>query len=482
MKAKNLFYTSLLLTTSCLLPTADGFAQFCYAKNIPTDSVNFSIVNADFNKDGFEDLATVAMDSLVSVLLGDGKGNFASPANFNIGSGAMGMSVISQDFNKDGKLDLATADMMNMNVAVLLGNGDGTFGAPTTFSVAPTPYMLVSADFNKDGNFDIATANNYSSNNVSILLGHGNGTFGNAINYSVSSSLGTSSIATADFNKDGNPDLVVGNSDTNYVSVMLGHGDGSFASASNLVVGIYLSSWPQSVICVDLNADNNVDIVSANGGDNTVSVLLGHGNGIFANDTSFAVSPSGHQNNHSQSVAAADFNKDGKMDLATANLGSYDVSILLSDGAGGFRDVANFAVGVYPYMLTCADFNKDTAIDIAVANANSNEISILLNCSPLLGIPNLTQVESVNSYPNPSNGKFNIQIESPNPKGSDVQINIYNVMGERVYEAPTLKAVNNNTLQGGGQIIDISNQPNGIYFLQLKSETGTGVKKIMIQK
>jgi len=488
MSFKKYCLGKFFLTVNYLFLSTSGFAQFCYAKTIATSSVNFSIINADLNKDGFEDLASVDMDTLVSILLGDGKGNFTTTGQFNIGAMAMGMSVITQDFNNDGKLDLAVADMMNMSVSVLLGNGNGTFGTPASFPVAPTPYMLVSADFNKDGKLDIATANNYSSKNVSLLLGNGNGTFADSVNFFVSSSLGTSSIATADFNKDGKPDLVVGNSDTNYVSVMLGNGLGSFASASNLVVGVYLSSWPQSVNCTDLNKDGNVDIVSANGGDNTVTVLSGRGNGTFASDTSFSVSPSGHQNNFPQSVIAADFNGDGKIDLATANLNSYDVSLLLGNGAGGFNAVASFAASVDPYVLISSDFNKDTAIDIAVANADANKISILLNCpagkadtiikidTVFTGITALNQSNGnslINIYPDPSNGKFQIAVNNSDLT-KNFELEIYNIQGEKVFYLLT-KQLNNSP-------IDISDQPSGIYVLRLKYENGITIKKIIIQK
>ncbi len=485
MSFKKFCRSKFLLTLNYLLLTINGFGQFCYAKTIPSDSVNFSIANSDFNKDGFQDIASVDMGTQVSIFLGDGKGSFASPVKYNIGAMAMGMSVITQDFNNDGKIDLAIADMMNMSVAVLLGNGIGAFGSPASFSVAPTPYMLVSADFNKDGNFDIATANNYSSNNVSILLGNGNGTFKNAVNLPVCYSRGTTSIATADFNKDANYDLVIGNSDTNYVSVMLGHGDGSFASTNNLVVGVYLYSLPQSVICTDLNKDGNIDIVSANGGDNTVSILSGNGNGTFATDTSFATTPSGHQNNYPQSVTVADFNRDGKLDLATANLNSYDVSLLLANETGGFQAVASFAVGVFPYVLVSADFNNDTAIDIAVANSNSNYISLLLNCptgkvgvsikkdTVYLGITAPNQLkESITIFPNPSDGKFQIKADNVGVT-PNYELTIFNLQGESVFNLIS------NALNA---FIDLSDQSNGIYFLQLKNEKETIVKKLVINK
>jgi hypothetical protein len=128
------------------------------------------------------------VDPTASIALGDGTGQFGSATYFNTSPPANldTLSVAVGDFNKDGNSDLVTTNNYYKNVSLLLGNGDGTFGAATYFEVGSSPSTVAVADFNGDGNSDLAITN-FSSKNVSILPGNGNGTFGAATNLSVGS-------------------------------------------------------------------------------------------------------------------------------------------------------------------------------------------------------------------------------------------------------------------------------------------------------
>jgi hypothetical protein len=171
------------------------------------------------------------------------------------------------DFNGDGKLDLAVTNVLFSSVSVLLGNGDGTFGAATNYGAGFTPLSVAVGDFNGDGKLDLAVAN-ASDNTVSVLLGNGTGGFGAAINYAVAS--GPRSVEVGDFNGDGKLDLVVANRDSNSVSVLLGNGDGTFGAATNYTVG----ADPVSVAVGDFNGDGALDLAVPNAFSNNVSVLL----------------------------------------------------------------------------------------------------------------------------------------------------------------------------------------------------------------
>ena len=129
---------------------------------------------------------------------------------------------------------------------------------------------------------------------------------------------------------------------------------------------------PVSITSADFNADGKTDLATANNGTNTVSVLLGFGGGSFGAAVNFVVGA------NPISVISADFNADGKVDLALANNGSSNVSVLLGNGAGGFGNAVNFAVGLNPNSLTSADFNADGKLDLAVANNGNNNVSVLL--------------------------------------------------------------------------------------------------------
>ncbi len=174
-------------------------------------------------------------------------------------------------------------------INILLGNGDGTFTPGTTiFGVGNNPCILpdqpsncslVVADFNHDGNADLA-ATSGADNTVIILLGHGDGTFTQANGSPISVGSFPEAVRTGDFNSDGILDLAVANAKDNTVSILLGNGDGTFTQASGSPVSV--GAFPFFVAVADFNGDGFADIAVSNESDSTVSILLGHGDGTFA--------------------------------------------------------------------------------------------------------------------------------------------------------------------------------------------------------
>ncbi|MEG4818339.1 Calx-beta domain-containing protein, partial [Microcoleus sp. K5-D4] len=278
--------------------------------------------------------------------------------------------VASGDFNKDGNLDLAFASTgVNRNVSIALGDGTGKFGAATNLNTSPPSdlytWSVAVADFNKDGNSDLVTANNLT-NNVSLLLGNGDGTFGTATYFGVGSSPYT--VAVGDFNGDGNSDLATANQSSNNVSILPGNGNGTFGAATNLSVG----SNPYFVLVGDFNKDSKSDFATANFGSSSVSIVLQNADGTFAPATNFTV---GNSPNY---IALGDFNGDNNPDLATSNEGgSNNVSILLGTGTGSFSAATNFGVGTQPLAIASGDFNADGKVDLATANNGSGDVSVL---------------------------------------------------------------------------------------------------------
>ena len=348
-------------------------STFSTATNFPVGTYPSSVVVGDFNKDGKPDIAT-SNSSGVSILLGTGTGSFGTATNFSGGNKALALG----DFNSDGNLDLAElrnnpGELPTDQVAILLGNGTGSFGAATSFYVGePRPNAVAVGDFNTDGKPDLATAN--FEGYVSIFLGTGTGSFVAATYFNVGTN--PQSVVARDFNADGILDLATANYNSNNVSILLGTGTGSFGSVTNFNVG----TNPRSVVAEDFNADGKLDLATANNQSNNVSILLGTGTGSFGAATNFNAGTSPY------SVTVGDFNSDNKSDLAVANSGtnSNTVSILLGDGTGNFGAAANFGAGTNPYSVAVGDFNADGKTDLATANYGSNNVSVLLNNTPVV--------------------------------------------------------------------------------------------------
>ena len=286
--------------------------------------------------------------------------------------------VVAADFNNDGNLDLATADFTSSDVSILLGNGNGTFQRAQHFSTTYSASALVVGDFNHDGNLDIAVTE-YGFNTpglLAIFLGQGDGSFKAGAVYQIGNL--PYAVTAADFNGDGNIDLATANNGDNTVGVLFGNGDGTFQSPVT-----YPAPLPERVLGVDLNHDGHPDleILAYCGTDphncpnGAVQVMLNNGNGTFGNPTYYAVGvgPDG--------IAAADLNHDGNIDLAVAN-NNFEapstVSILIGNGDGTFKPAVNYAVGAGPAGLAIADLNGDGNEDIAVANVGDGTASVLL--------------------------------------------------------------------------------------------------------
>ncbi len=327
-----------------------------------------SLVAADFNRDGALDLAAVY--GQVYLLLGNGDGSFQPPRTFSTGGGG-GNGMAVGDFNRDGRHDLAVT--LSSTVSVLLGNGNGTFGAPQSFGAGRNHHAVAVGDFNDDGQDDLVTTNiNPDDYSVSVLLGNGDGTFGAVRSFAVGND--PRSVAVGEFNGDDRPDLAAANRESGNVSVLLGRGDGTFQTRVNYAVGFN----PLYVTVGDWDGDGDGDLAAANFRSNTVSILLGQGNGTFQAGGTFAVGALPIE------VAVGDLDGDGDLDLAVADSALFgggspdDVAVLLGYGDGTFAAPRSYAVGMTAFAVAVGDFNEDGVSDLAVANYHGDNVSVLL--------------------------------------------------------------------------------------------------------
>jgi hypothetical protein len=337
----------------------------------------------DFNGDGKIDVifvCSISCSTDAGILLGNGDGTLQPPASLNQNIGGGYSAAASADFNGDGKLDLLllTPDFgSGATAAVLLGNGDGTFQTPVTYTVPIAPYFVL-GDFNGDGKPDIAVAGGLSGGVISILINNGDGTFKGPANYSISGNV--QALAGADLNADGKLDLVVSSGGTSaVVFVLLGNGDGTFGSpiayTSNL-----LSTYATSIAVADFNADGKLDLALTNsdGPTNAVAIVFGNGDGTFQNPPllySAGLLPA--------ALVSLDVNGDGKPDLAVAGgygvLSYFSLTTLINRGDGTFPSPTTYPVLQFPYSAVVGDFNGDGHVDIATTSfTQTGGVSVLL--------------------------------------------------------------------------------------------------------
>jgi archaellum component FlaF (FlaF/FlaG flagellin family) len=342
-----------------------GFSSSSYAVGPePND-----LVTADFNGDGYLDLATADVDpGDVSVLFGNGDGTF-QPAAIYDEEDKFPRFLVPGDFNGDGKVDLAVfLDNIDGQIAVLPGIGNGTFGSPIVSTVGLFSYNLFSADFNGDGKLDLAFTT--GPNKVGIMLGNGDGTFQAPLYYGAGSSAAGATVG--DFNGDGIVDIAVAARFDNAVAILLGNGDGTFRSN-----GQYLTAdEPINITAGDFNGDGKLDVATSTF-EGIVSVLLGNGDGTLQSYTGYGTE------NLAEDIAEADLRGEGFLDL---QISAGPLFVLNGKGNGTFESPARFSLISQETVGTVVpgDFNGDGLMDLAGAAYSSNAVTVALQSGSAL--------------------------------------------------------------------------------------------------
>jgi len=308
--------TDHVSTLSVLLGLGNG--TFNSPVTYTLDSfVSNQVAVAEFNGDGIADLAVVegglTVPSTLAVLLGNGDGTFGSPTYYSTSIDGAGLSLAIGDLNHDGILDIFLGGAGASTV--LLGDPGGGFHEGQFQSVSG--FWIAEGDFNDDGNLDVALTGGINQN-ISVLLGNGDGTFQAPVSYSGGNDpIG---IVSADFNHDKKLDLATAAFNDTAVDVLLGNGDGTFGTGREWAAG----TQPTTLVASDFNRDHNIDLAVADDGQGGVDVLAGKGDGTFLRGSFFATGK------NATFVAPGDFNNDGSVDLVVTNDGDNTVSVLLN--------------------------------------------------------------------------------------------------------------------------------------------------------
>jgi len=351
------------------------------SQTMATGMLPYSVVAADLNGDGIPDLAIADNNECaVMVLIGNGDGTFAAPSKTNVTCYPEHVAV--GDFNGDGKADLvvtseplesSTGQFLLGITTILLGKGDGTFTPMATqYTMGVEPTSIAVADFNGDGIADLAIGPFLPTGvtyPLMILLGNGDGTFTAAAPIELPAL--PYSIAVGDFNGDGKTDMAVASGG---VTVLLGNGDGTFTVGSTPTIQVS----PTCVQAGDFNGDGKLDLAamgyptSASFPSGRLAILTGNGDGTFTPSSTVTIPYATFIANYS--MAAGDFDGVGKLDLAVANDGVNNVAIIMGNGDGTFVESTTLPMNISPRDLTAADFAGNGKAGLAVVNSNSTTI------------------------------------------------------------------------------------------------------------
>ena len=414
-----------------VVPTSQDASPYLFLPAVAYDSGGYnaaSVAVGDVNKDGKPDVIVAnacgsssdckdsmfGFEGTVALLLGNGDGTF-QPAVAYASGGQTPVSVAVADMNGDGKSDIVVVNECasgtrcvsgNGSVGILLGNGDGTFQAATTYNSGGfLAVSLAVSDFNGDGKLDVAVAHSYGANHtccmspaLGVLMGNGDGTFQPAVMYGGG---GQTSVVVGDVNGDHRPDLVVSrppSSPANSgVEILVGNGDGSFQPP---VVYDSGSPFPYSLAITDLNGDGKLDLavdhgVTNAGLDSFVSILLGNGDGTFQAAVTY------DSGVHAAiSVAVSDVGGAGRVDLLLA--GNSGLGVLLGNGDGTFQPALTYGSGgSLATSVVAADVNGDGKLDLVAGNVYGRN-SLDGAVGVLLSLSKSATTAYLSSSPNPS--------------------------------------------------------------------------------
>jgi hypothetical protein len=334
---------------------------------------------ADLDGDLDVDLATVNISGgNVTILKNNGAGRFHA-AGTSPTAGSFPCAITAADVDGDGDQDLAVANQESDDVTILKNNGSGGFHEPAS-SPEPAgdiPVVLVALNIDGDGDQDLAVGNATSPvGTVTILRNNGSGNFTEPGSSPEPVGNKVVSLTAAKLDGDADTDLAVANQQSFNVSILSNGGSGNFTELASSPESA--GTFPQGITSVDLNGDGDQDLAVANQGSNDVTILKNNGSANFAQP---ATSPEPVGMRPLAPPAAADFDGDGDQDLAVSNTDDDNVTILSNGGSGNFAEPGTSPEAVLdqPSTVVTDDFDGDDDSDLAVIDAGVSKVTILRN-------------------------------------------------------------------------------------------------------
>ena len=324
---------------------------------------------ADFDRDGFSDVVTGnGADGSWTVLLNRRDGTFAPPITRPMGGRIAGCIrrsyfVAPGDFDGNGNIDVAMSPLCSRLVPVILNFGDHT--EQVEYPVAAMSASVASADFDADGELDLVSVGRQSSE-ISILSGKGDGTFPQRRDVDIGGEA--IFVLAIDLDRDDDPDLAIAKDIASEIVVLRNRGDGTFLPRDTYSV----TGDPLALGAADLNADGKIDLFAGNDRSNEVSILLASGEGRFTRAKSIPIG------RVSQSITAADMDGDGVLDIVTADR-SNTTTVLFGLGNGEFTRQGTLSIGEEARSVLALDLEGDGDVDLIASNRKSSTVTILLN-------------------------------------------------------------------------------------------------------
>lgn len=365
---------------------AEGNGIFETDANYTTGDSPEDVVLADFDNDGFTDIAVGnTSDATISVFINNGDATYAAAVNYASGGTTL-RGLAAGDVDGDGYVDLVATNNLisgNANIKVLTNDGDGTFTSDGDYGHdSYLPGYIKLADIDGDGDLDIVIIYEIDDG-LGRMFNNGSGVFSSLGIYSAGNQ--PQNVQVGDVDGDNDLDMVVTNMNSDNISIMENIGSGTFSATSKSV-----GDSPRASVLGDFDDDGDLDIATVNHNDNNISVYLnqdaGSINFSFTFPTNYSVGsfPFG--------IASADVDADGDLDLLTTNSGEDSLSVLTNNGSGIFSLLGKFATGDSPKGIAIGDFDNNDNVNIVVTNQIDDNISIIKTAKA----PTITAVSNRN--------------------------------------------------------------------------------------